>query len=441
MLKYLTDMNTRRNPPPPWLLLLVAAVVWSGVIVTRIDHLGDSDPDGYRMIAENLRQTGVYGRTLSDETTICPTAYRPPLYPTLLAMTSWSGEVSKWSAALVHIALGIGIVWLTYQCGVKLGLGKWSQIAAGLVVVDPILLNQATLLMTETLGTFLAVLALDTALSWNQNRTGKHAWVLGMAFGLASLSRPTFVVWAGLSVLWCGWLLRDQPRRWWQAVAVGLGVLVVLAPWIGRNAAQFGRPMFATTHGGYTLLLGNNPLYYDHLRAGAWREPWDARHLLPELERIGVREDPNCGTYELDNDQRCYELAQQTMREQPGMVALSSGLRVLRLWSPLPHRLAANESSARRVMRWAVCGWYLLVGSLLVIGLLRLPRGRPGSGWAFIVLACIAFTAVHALYWSNMRMRAPLMPGWYLVVAWGLRSLVDRRKRNSTKELDDASAE
>jgi hypothetical protein len=41
------------------------------------------------------------------------------------------------------------------------------------------------------------------------------------------------------------------------------------------------------------------------------------------------------------------------------------------------------------------------------------------------VLCVLAFTLVHAVYWSNMRMRAPAMPVVYLAVAYGCRQFCD----------------
>ncbi len=40
------------------------------------------------------------------------------------------------------------------------------------------------------------------------------------------------------------------------------------------------------------------------------------------------------------------------------------------------------------------------------------------------------FTAVHLVYWSNMRMRAPLVPLIALIAARGLSTFFDRRKVN-----------
>jgi hypothetical protein len=45
------------------------------------------------------------------------------------------------------------------------------------------------------------------------------------------------------------------------------------------------------------------------------------------------------------------------------------------------------------------------------------------------VLLCLSFTAVHTFYWTDLRMRAPLMPFVALVAAAGLAWLTARRER------------
>ena len=59
--------------------------------------------------------------------------------------------------------------------------------------------------------------------------------------------------------------------------AIGLLAAVCgLAPWAIRNQIVVGRPIVSTTHGGYTLLLGNNPSFYDHLRTAPRGTVWSA---------------------------------------------------------------------------------------------------------------------------------------------------------------------
>jgi hypothetical protein len=40
--------------------------------------------------------------------------------------------------------------------------------------------------------------------------------------------------------------------------------------------------------------------------------------------------------------------------------------------------------------------------------------------WAWGLLMCLAFTAVHTVYWTDLRMRAPLIPFLGLLAGWGL---------------------
>src|SRR5207247_1936361 len=99
-------------------------------------------------------------------------AYRPPLYPVLLAKLAGEGlEVTPLRVALLHWLLGIGTVWLTWVtaglfCREVDGAGAaavWRPgLAALLVACDPILLYWSTYVMTETLATFLTILALYT---------------------------------------------------------------------------------------------------------------------------------------------------------------------------------------------------------------------------------------------------------------------------------------
>ena len=111
-----------------------------------------------------------------------PTAYRPPLYPVLLSnLPSADGQqVSLVKVALVHLALGVATVWLTWLTVRRLmeiqigppGLLIAPLLAGLIVACDPILLNQQALVMTETLAAFLAILSLwclarfDAQRSW-----------------------------------------------------------------------------------------------------------------------------------------------------------------------------------------------------------------------------------------------------------------------------------
>ena len=213
-----------------------------------------------------------------------------------------------------------------------------------------------------------------------------------------------------------------------------LGVLIVLSPWAIRNQIQFGRPIVTTTHGGYTLLLANNPEFYQWLYSGQWGSVWRADQLTPWNQRKP--------SGELEDDRLAYAEAWQTIRHEPITFAYSCLVRLGRLWSPLPHQVAADETPARRLSRYAVAVWYVFEFLLAAVGLrrvrnaecgmtndeLRTPQAdihhssfiihhSPSWLWGLLLVACL--TAVHTLYWTDMRMRAPLMPVVALAAATG----------------------
>ena len=265
---------------PLLFLVACAALLRVGAVTVRWSHLS-ADPDAYRLIAENLAQRGVFSRS-PDDAVPAPTAFRPPLYPLVLTATAWQGRVTPWSVAVLHVVLGSLTVVGVRMLGQQWGLGRWSWLAAGLVAVDPILLHQAGEVMTETFATFLCVLGLLALTQWSLRATYLRAAMAGAALGLTILCRPTFLIWAAL----CGLYMMATSRSWKgvaQAMVFGAAVLAILLPWGMRNYWAFGRPIVTTTHGGYTLLLANNPYFYEHLRTEPWGSVWDARDLVPRM--------------------------------------------------------------------------------------------------------------------------------------------------------------
>ncbi|MCA9030052.1 MAG: hypothetical protein KDA66_04540, partial [Planctomycetaceae bacterium] len=50
--------------------------------------------------------------------------------------------------------------------------------------------------------------------------------------------------------------------------------------------------------------------------------------------------------------------------------------------------------------------WWVLA----LVGLIKICRQRLAT-WVPVLLLLFSFTVVHAVYWSNMRLRAPVVPG------------------------------
>jgi len=413
-------------------VLLVAVLIRGGVCIGSLSSLAD-DPDAYRAISETLATTGVYG-IRGDGDSIKATAFRPPLYPYVLSWMVRDGQLTRSAVAWFHGLLGVITVAATFACarhGLRESNVPWPAMLAALgVTIDPILVQQSTLVMTETLATALASIIVWWWMARDQPMpTVGSAIVLGLLLSLAYLCRPTFLVWAALMTVGL-WFTTDIPlrRRLLRSGAMASIVGASLLIWTFRNQQVLGHPIWATTHGGYTLLLANNPLFYDHLRSGQWRERWDAEAFLvahshrydgdPTTEAFWTKDWSAPATVipwesEVVDDRVCYRAARATINREPAMFWWSCVVRVGWLWSPLPHH--TEERSPRLV--YAVGGYYVVVMLLMLVGIYRLRgAGHWRIWWPAITLA-VTLSMVHAVYWSNMRMRSPIIPAICVLAA------------------------
>lgn len=430
-----------------WIVLAITVFVRAGAFNLRHNTLA-SDPDGYRALARNLLGEGVFG---DDDK---PTAYRPPLYPLLLVpcMAVEDQNLSFFAIRFLHVALGVGTVAATLWLGARWKLRRWSLVAGLLVAFDPILVNQSLLVMTETLAACLASLSLVALTRFDERPSVVRAALVGCCLGLAALCRPTFLPWAGFVVMCEAWRIPGVKCKAKYAGVMLAALALVLAPWAVRNQLQFGLPIVTTTHGGYTLKLGNNPDYYEFLRTAGHGQVWDSypfegSFLELQSGMILPRE-----PFELTIDRERYKAAISTIREHPYMFLYASLFRISRLWGVLPRQTTGPVLAASRVPRWpqgpkpqrtilagrsnmlryATAAWYLAEFILAAAGLAVLRRQLFRSPWLWGALLAATFTAVHAVYWTDMRMRAPFVPFLALVAAAGAAAIGERFLRRKS---------
>ncbi len=169
-----------------------------------------------------------------------PELRRPPGYAAFVAgVILLLGEELRGLAFAQHV-LGVGMVALTYALGV-MTFGRVAGLLGGLLVaLNGALLLSGQSVMTETLFTVLLLATVLTLLL--AGKTGHWAWALvaGVTLGAASLTRPVaqaLVVLVPLAFL-------IYSRRPWRivrgTVLVGLGVAILLGPWMLRNLSEHG---------------------------------------------------------------------------------------------------------------------------------------------------------------------------------------------------------
>jgi len=400
-----------------WLVacLLIALVLRCLVIQIRADELSH-DRDAYLGIAQGVAA----GRGLCSPGSTTPTAFRPPLYPLMLGGLLIAVPIGI-AVAFINGLFGVATVWATHGIGRRLGLGRASLIAALLVAVDPLLLQYTSQPMTETACAGLVALLLLAMLS-EEWQVSRREWVGGALFGLLVLCRPTFWPLAGLMVALWGLIrwrgdcvaAKDIPANIlsprglpWRTI---VGTMLVVAPWMIRNQLVVGVPLLTTTHGGYTLLLANNPVFWDEVVDQPWGTVWQGESLTRWQSRLDERLMRELGPQasESERDARLNRLGREYIAAQPRRFARAAWHRVRSLWSTVPLGDASADAP-----RWVIeaVGWYysaLLLAFVAGMGIV-VRRAERDRWWPLFALV-LTVQAVHLVYWTNARMRAPLTP-------------------------------
>jgi hypothetical protein len=391
-------MFHRRGLDPLWAVILLAVLLRAAVMARGTGAF--DDPDNYLPLARSLASGAGFthgGRA---------TAYRPPLYPLLLApLISIRSVPAVWGVALLHLLLGSGTVWLTAAAAKGSGLSpRRAALAALVTACDPVLVWQSRSVMTETPTAFLVAAALAALClpRWLGPVCG------GVGFGLAALCRPSVLAGAFLTILAALVMKPGEPRfRLLRGGLLALTLVAVLSPWMIRNALVFGQPIWTTTHGGYTLALANNPVYYREVLNGPPGRVWTGRDQRLWWDSVNQA---TAGMTEFEADRYLKAQVWRLARQQPVEFGHAMLARLAHFWSVAPAASVYPPSVRAATMAWTIPLWVALGLGLLQPGLWRWPRiAAP--------LVAVGLTLVHVLFWTDLRMRAPIVPAVALVAA------------------------
>lgn len=414
------------------------------------------DPDGYARIGHELVTHGQYAR---DETG--PTAFRSPGYVLAIAPFCSDYLPDPTPILVLQLLASAAAIWGTWMLAVEMGAGRWAYLAAGVVALDPALVHHSSLVMSEALFTAFFTLGLAFFMRSIHSCSRWTLLATGVCVGLAALTRPVMGP-AWLCVGVASWLAswregrthrEDQnrlrqchvdegargrggqreskgggefQRPVWTWLVATVVALVVYAPWPLRNWVTMESLILTTTHGGYTLWLGMNPVYYQEVVVGP-------NSIWPEESFQGwTRQNAELTSAmsEVETDRYFQASAWNWMRSNPLAAVRSVCHHVASFWMPMP-----NVGS--RWQRWLAAAFYI---GLYISAAIGFVRGRAWRWPRSILLASIvAFTLVHAVYWSNVRMRAPLAPvlGVLASLAW-IRDWDAGARGYSGKRIADA---
>lgn len=403
-------------------LAIAFALRLGAVNQTVMDGPIRADARDYYFYAYNLHHYGVYSRadTRAAESAPEPDAVRSPGYP-LFLWAIWSDNLRfmLWRARFVQAILDVGTVLLVFLLGRRVLPYGWAVLAALLTAVSPHLISATTYLLTETLFTFLMLLAL-----WLVVLAARRAWIAplaGAVLAAAALTRPTlqFVpLFVAALLLWVlGWR-----KGWRTAGALLLGFILLWTPWTLRNIMATGQPSdprlaVNTLHHG---------IYPDLTYQGDPNTRGFPYRFDPRAEEIG-----RCLSSVLGEIRRRFEEA--PLRHlywyvvgKP--VTLLSWSIVAGMGDVFIYPTKASPYFTNPVYIWThylmfILHWPLVILALIgTFGLAFSRRARsPESGgllWPLLALTLIYFLLLHIVGAPFPRYGIPLRPILYLLAVW-----------------------
>jgi len=398
----------------------VLAVMLTGLVVRLAWALSGPWPAGdtpeYLTLAKNLAFHHVFSLGEGNGPFV-PTAYRPPLYPALIA-TFWWGDAAPVHAVLIAQAIiGTATVVLVYL----IARDRFSRIVALLagagMALAPMSSWYAAMILTETLFVFFVTFGI---FCWGRKRFA----LTGVAFGLSMMTRPTMMPF--LAILAVLPLLPAWRQTWRAHLIILFLALAISSVWIVRNAVVFGRFIPIASSGyGTNLLFGTieTKLIGDDV--------WTAALKDPSLN-VGV------GLNESDADRARMKEALRRIKADPAHWLVVRAKQYPRLFMDSGDYMLAPLGSgsvtigqAVRERRWLVIVTKVtfLLGTLLfyVLGAVGMfvERSRFVS-LAHITLFPIFLVLVHLPLWiGDSRYSLPMIPAVAILATIGLARLVN----------------
>lgn len=355
-----------------------------------------------------------------------PTAFRPPLYPLLLAgLMRVAPDHWPILVRLLQFAASLGIAWICWRLGTH-WFGEFAGRVSGLVALySPMLLFFAGEILTEC----LAALFISAAFYCMSRDSVSAAVLAGSLAGLAALTRFNAIPLLGIVPL--AFWLRDRHFR--RAAVAGAACALLLLPWVLHNWSVFGTPLYST-HGGFAAVEGvlmplgrTQPGETGKLKAalGGWS--------LTEVEtEQPVRPEHRD---ELALNAQAWDTARRLWAERGLSLLPIAGRKLAAYWLSTDQLLDLESVSPRGQLlrRLGVAFYWGLLGAACV-GWWVLRKRQPWMAAVFLAYA-VAMTALHLPLTMNTRLRVPLFEPLLAAAAGGVCLVfAQARKRSSSPE-------
>lgn len=414
-------------------LLVFGVAFATRIFFVLLSPFWAGDSSEYHRIALNLAAGNGY--SLIDAT---PTVTRPPVYPLFIAAIYELVGVIPGAVLFTQAVVGGLTSWLVYVLGRRLIDDRAAALGGGLAAASPHLAAYAGTLLSETVATFLLVITILLVLQVRGTGSGRVAVLLGLSAGALALTAPRFAL---LPIALLGWLaLGHLPRRFVlrSVFFVGAGYLLVLSPWVARNAMVFSAVIPFTVNKQAVPLwaaAARIDLYnYSAVGELARTEPLLAR--LYEVYSVTAGPEPELLAERRRLDEALTADAWRRIAEDPGAYIRHRLQVVPYLWiqpaAYAGHFVApfSDQNDNLSVMiqhgRWSAVALRSLSILVFTVGLFG---GAAMGMWilrrrwrdvSLFYLPAVYLTAIHAPLWIEHRYSIPAHPFLWLIAGLGI---------------------
>lgn len=340
--------------------------------------------------------------------------FRAPGYPLILAgifLVMGDGLAAVYAARIVGAVLGtVAVALVGTWAKIVLG-GRAPHVASVLAAGYPGAIALSVFVLSEApfvplmLGQLICWTIADRRLS----RSGGglcYAVASGVLAGLASLCRPSWLLFTPLvALVW--WVAAGGNRRYLASAALMLlGLAMTMAPWWIRNYMVVGRFVPTTLQVGASLYDGWNP------RATGASDMSFVEPIRRQLDQL-----PNQHfDREVTLDRLLFRQAVAWAVRHPARVMELAAIKFLRLWNIWPNDIPLRQSG----LAWLTAATYTPCLILGLVGLVRMRR----LGWPVVLATAPALylTLLHVVFVASVRYREPAMVAWMLLAAGAIQA-------------------
>ena len=404
-------------------LVLVAFLARMGMmVVLGLPPALEPDPEwswAYEQgaVAQSILRGDGYSDAFASATG--PTAWAGPTHPLFLAGAIYLAEGINRDAqilvALLEALISALIILPLLSLGQGLGRPRLGLVAAILWALHPLASYRCVSSPWDAPLVGLLLISFLASLAHAGRGAGPRALIKpGVLLGLAALVNPAAMALVPAAV---GFLI---PGRTLGSMAGALGALLgaallVLSPWMIRNALVLGSPALKMNLG-VEMLVGNNGDVDGNFNP----------QLHPSVSATELRLYREMG--ERAYGAECMDRAQEWIVSHPRRFVALCVRRVQLYWlgpSPFePVRLSRGATQVRDWKGWVKWAMHCGMGLLALLGAC-IYRDKRGGTWLIggtLVLYPIVYYVTHVIE----RYRSPLEPLLTFAVAALILSLIDR---------------